>query len=54
MVNETASFEEETPRVLTPMQAYELALSTLKSYEDEWNAYIEKEARLLSVFDEED
>ena len=44
----------ESPRILTPIQAYELALNTLKTFENKWEAYVKEEARLLSVFDEDE
>ncbi len=43
----------ESPRILTNIQAYELALNALRTFEDEWKAYVQEEARLLSIFDEE-
>lgn len=44
----------ESPRILTPIQAYELALNTLKTFENKWENYVKEEARLLSVFDEDE
>lgn len=45
---------ERTPRIITPTQAYEIALNTLRTFEDKWNAYVQEEARLLSIFDEDE
>jgi hypothetical protein len=39
---------------ITPIQAYELALDTLKTFENKWDTYIKEEARLLFIFDRED
>lgn len=44
----------ESPRILTPIEAYELSLNTLKTFENKWDAYVKEEARLLSVFDEDE
>ncbi len=43
-----------SPRILTPIQAYDLALNTLKTFENSWKEYVREEARLLSVFDEDE
>ncbi len=53
ILNETVS-SVESPRILTPVQAYELALNALKTFENKWDAYVKEEARLLSVFDEDE
>jgi hypothetical protein len=53
VLNEKAS-TVESPRILTPIQAYELALNTLKTFETKWEAYVKEEARLLSIFDEDE
>ena len=45
---------ERTPRIITPIQAYEIALNTLRTFEDKWNAYVKEEARLQSIFDEDE
>jgi hypothetical protein len=45
---------ERTPQIITPIQAYEIAISTLRIYEDKWNAYVKEEAKLQSIFDEDE
>ncbi len=45
---------ERTPRIITHTQAYEIALNTLRTFEDKWNAYVTEEARMLSIFDEDE
>jgi len=52
--NKTVSIEEKGSRILTPIQAYEVALKTLRVNEAKWNAYVQEEARILSVFDDEE
>lgn len=41
-------------KVLSHKEAYKLALTTLQIFEDEWNKYLDEEARDLSIFEEED
>jgi len=53
VLNEKVSTVENL-RILTPIQAYELALNTLKTFENKWDLYVKEEARLLSVFDEDE
>ena len=43
-----------TPRIITHTQAYEIALNTLRTFEDKWDAYVQEEARLQSIFDEDE
>jgi hypothetical protein len=45
---------ERTPRIITSTQAYEIALNTLRIYEDKWNVYVQEEAKLQSIFDEDE
>lgn len=45
---------ERTPRIITHTQAYEIALNILRTFEDKWNVYVQEEARLLSIFDEDE
>lgn len=45
---------ERTPRIITPIQAYKIALDTLRTFEDKWNAYVQEEARQLSILDEDE
>lgn len=40
---------ERSPRIITPIQAYELALNALRTHEDKWNAYVKEEASVTSV-----
>lgn len=54
ITNETVPIGQEESRVLTPSQAYHLALSVLEDYEKERDAYLKEEARLLSIFDEDE
>lgn len=46
--------DQDIPRILTPNQAYELALETVRTFEEKWDAYVQNEARLLSIFDQEE
>ena len=50
----TLTADEKTSVMISPMQAYRLALDALESFEDAWSAYVEEEARYSSAFDEED
>ena len=50
----TLTANEKTRVVISPMEAYKLALNALESFEDAWSAYVEEEARYLSAFDEEE
>jgi hypothetical protein len=45
---------EKVPKEITPYQAYEIALITLKSYEDKWNAFIMEEVSQLYLDEEND
>lgn len=45
---------ERTPRIITPIQAYKIALDTLRTFEDKWNTYVQEEARRLSILDEDE
>ncbi|MCB0179750.1 MAG: hypothetical protein KDI62_16070 [Anaerolineae bacterium] len=55
IANETIITAEEVhSKVLSHKEAYKLALATLQTFEDEWNKYLDEEARDLSVFEEED
>ena len=52
--NETVTSEKSITRLISPIQAYELALDTLRIFEKKWDDYIREEARLLFIFDEEE
>ena len=52
--NETVTSEKSITRLISPIQAYELALDTLRIFEKKWDDYIKEEARLLSIFEEEE
>ena len=50
----TFSMKDKIRNPITSIQAYDLALDTLKSFEEMWGAYVEEEASNFSAFDEED
>jgi len=39
-------------KTITNIQAYKIALDTLKTFEDKWKTYIKEEDRRMSAFDE--
>lgn len=41
-------------RILTPVQAYKVAINALNTFERKWDVYVKEQARLLSVFDEDE
>ena len=51
--NETVTNIGSISRIISPKQAYGLALDTLKNFEDKWDLFAQKEAKRLFVFDEE-
>lgn len=53
ILNETVS-SGESLRILTPVQAYKVALNALNTFERKWDVYVKEQARLLSVFDEDE
>ena len=50
----TQTFEEGTSRVLSLHEAQSLAFSILEEQKKEWADYVAEEARLLTVFEDED
>lgn len=54
ITNETVTSGKSITRLISPIQAYELALDTLRTFETKWDSYIQEEARLLFIFDEEE
>lgn len=52
--NQSVTSEKSIPLLLTPIQAYEIALDILRSFEDKWEAYVQEEAKVQSIFDEDD
>jgi len=52
--NQSVTSEKSIPLLLTPVQAYEIALDILRSFEDKWEAYAQEEAKVQSIFDEDD
>lgn len=54
ITNETVTSGKSITQLISPIQAYELALDTLRNFENKWDAYTQEEARLLFIFDEEE
>lgn len=54
ITNETVTSGKSITQLISPIQAYELALDILRTFENKWDAYIQEEARLLFIFDEEE
>lgn len=46
--------QEETSKKISSNKAYELALNTLKAFDEEWSTYVKEEAKFLYALDVEE